>query len=140
MRIVVTVFNPLIAFLALAIVPINDNTDNLDALLSFMGDVAGGYWLSLLIGIDAAPVLSGAVLTCFVGVGGLMQRMALDRILPKFMLKKNKRGSCYTIYLLFFELCTSILFLTKGDLAKLAGVYTIAFLSVMVLSALETFC
>ncbi len=133
MWIVVTVFNPLVAFLALAILPIDTVVSNQESLLSHMGNIAGGNWLSLLVAVDAALVLSGAVLTSFVGVGGLMERMALDRILPKFMMKKNKRGSSYIIFIFFFILCTSILLVTEGDLAKLAGVYTIAFLSVMVL-------
>ncbi|CAH8281789.1 amino acid transporter [Mariniflexile fucanivorans] len=133
MWIVVTVFNPLIAFLALAIIPIHTVVANQDALLSVLGETASGNWLSLLIGIDASLVLSGAVLTSFVGVGGLMKRMALDRILPKQLLIKNKKGSNYLIYSLFFILCVSILLITQGDLAKLAGIYTIAFLSVMML-------
>ena len=133
MWIVVTVFNPLIAFLALALIPISTLVDYRDALLSVMGSTAGGHWLSLLIGIDASLVLSGAVLTSFVGVGGLMKRMALDRILPKFLLKRTRNGSNYLIFIAFFVLCVSILLVTKGDLAKLAGVYTIAFLSVMIL-------
>ena len=133
MWIVVAVFNPLIAFLALAIIPVSTVVDYRDALLSVMGSTAGGNWLSLLIGIDAALVLSGAVLTSFVGVGGLMKRMALDRILPKFLLITNRKGSNYLIFIVFFALCVSILLVTKGDLAKLAGVYTIAFLSVMIL-------
>lgn len=133
MWIVVTVFNPLIAFLALAIIPVSTVVAYRDALLSVMGSTAGGNWLSLLIGIDAALVLSGAVLTSFVGVGGLMKRMALDRILPKFLLITNGKGSNYLIFIVFFTLCVSILLVTKGDLAKLAGVYTIAFLSVMIL-------
>ena len=133
MWIVVSIFNPLIAFLALALIPIDTVGDNQEALLSLMGGISGGNWLSFMIGLDAALVLSGAVLTSFVGVGGLMERMALDRILPNFLLKKNVRHSSYVIYILFFVLCTSILLVTAGDLAKLAGVYTIAFLSVMVL-------
>lgn len=133
MWIVVTVFNPLIAFLALCIIPISTVVENQDALLSIMGKTVSGNWLSLLIGIDAALVLSGAVLTSFVGVGGLMKRMALDRILPKVLLKQTKKGSNYFIFILFFGLCVSILLITQGDLAKLAGVYTIAFLSVMIL-------
>ncbi|MGB8703387.1 MAG: APC family permease, partial [Gillisia sp.] len=139
MWIVVSIFNPLIAFLALALIPMDVVNNNQDALLSFLGNISGGNWLSLLIGIDAALVLSGAVLTSFVGVGGLMERMALDRILPNFLLKKNSRNSSYLIYILFFILCTSILFVTQGDLAKLAGVYTIAFLSVMVLFGIGNF-
>ncbi len=133
MWIVVSIFNPLIAFLALALMPMDVAAENQDALLTYLGNISGGSWLSLLIGIDAALVLSGAVLTSFVGVGGLMERMALDRVLPNFLLIKNKKNSSYLIYIVFFVLCTSILLVTKGDLASLAGVYTIAFLSVMVL-------
>ena len=136
MWIVVSVFNPLIAFLALAIIPMDLVDGNQDALLSFLGETSGGNWLSFLVSIDAALVLSGAVLTSFVGVGGLMERMALDRILPRLLLKKNSRNSSYFIYILFFVLCTSILFVTGGDLAELAGVYTIAFLTVMALFGL----
>lgn len=133
MWIVVSIFNPLIAFLALAILPMHQITENQESLLSLMGNISGGNWLSYVVGIDAALVLSGAVLTSFVGVGGLMERMSLDRILPNVLLKKNRRGSSYIIFLVFFILCVSVLMVTEGDLAKLAGVYTIAFLSVMVL-------
>ncbi len=139
MWIVVSIFNPLIAFLALALIPMEVVNNNQEALLSFLGNISGGSWLSFMVGLDAALVLSGAVLTSFVGVGGLMERMALDRILPSILLTKNKRKSSYYIYILFFILCTSILFVTGGDLAKLAGVYTIAFLSVMVLFGLGNF-
>lgn len=133
MWIVVSIFNPLLAFLALVILPMATVDNNQDALLSLMGELSGGNWLALLVGVDAALVLSGAVLTSYVGVGGLMERMALDGILPSFLLKKNKNSSPYWIFILFFGLCTSILFITHGELAKLAGVYTIAFLSVMIL-------
>jgi amino acid transporter len=133
MWIVVSIFNPLIAFLALAILPIEVAGENQEALLSYMGQISGGNWLGVLIGIDAALVLSGAVLTSFVGVGGLMERMALDRILPNYLLIRNKKKSPYIIFIVFFVLCASILVVTGGDLASLAGVYTIAFLSVMIL-------
>ena len=139
MWIVVSIFNPLIAFLALALIPMEVVNNNQEALLSFLGKISGGNWLSLLVGIDAALVLSGAVLTSFVGVGGLMERMALDRILPSVLLKKNKNKSSYLIYILFFILCISILLVTGGELAKLAGVYTIAFLSVMALFGIGNF-
>lgn len=133
MWVIVTVFNPLLAFLALAIIPLTTINANEETLLSFMGNMTGGNVLLLLVSVDAALVLSGAVLTSFVGVGGLVERMALDRILPHVLLKKNKRGSSYLIYAVFFVLCVSILLITQGDLESLAGVYTIAFLSVMAL-------
>ena len=133
MWIVVSVFNPLIAFLALGLLPQEVIHNNQEAMLSFLGETSGGKWLGWLVGIDASLVLSGAVLTSYVGVGGLMERMALDRILPSFLLKRNKKKSPYMIFILFFALCTSILLVTMGDLKAMAGVYTIAFLSVMVL-------
>jgi hypothetical protein len=98
-----------------------------------MGDLTGGNWLLYVVSIDAALVLSGAVLTSYVGVGGLVERMALDRILPKKILVKNKRGSSFLIFIAFFLLSVSVLLITEGNLEKLAGVYTIAFLGVMVL-------
>ncbi|GAA4296740.1 APC family permease [Aestuariibaculum suncheonense] len=133
MWIIVTVFNPLLAFLALSIIPLATISHKEDTLLSFMGHLTGGNWLLYLVSIDAALVLSGAVLTSYVGVGGLVERMALDRILPKVLLTKNKRGSSYLIFIAFFLLSTSILMITQGDLESLAGIYTIAFLCVMIL-------
>lgn len=131
MWIVVSVVNPLIAFLAIAALPMIEIGEHKETLLSHMGEMAGGSWLSYIISIDAVLVLSGAVLTSFVGVSGLMKRMALDRILPHFFLKENKRNSNYRILIGFFILCFSILVITGGELEPLAGVYTISFLSVM---------
>ena len=139
MWILVTVFNPLLAFLALAIVPMATIDIHEETLLSFMGEVSGGGWLSTIISVDAALVLSGAVLTSYVGVTGLVERMSLDRILPKFLVKKNRKGSSYFIPMVFFGLCVSILIITNADLPALAGVYTIAFLSVMVLFGIGNF-
>lgn len=139
MWVVVSIFNPLMAFLALSLVPIPLVADHKETLLSYMGEISGGSWLSTLISVDAALVLSGAVLTSFVGVTGLVERMTLDRILPQFMLRKNKRGSSFRIPILFFLLCVSVLLITKGELDALAGVYTIAFLSVMTLFGFGNF-
>ncbi len=139
MWVIVSVFNPLMAFLALALIPIPAVAGHKETLLSYMGELSGGGWLSNLISIDAALVLSGAVLTSFVGVMGLVERMTLDRIMPQFLLKKNRRGSSYRIAIMFFLLCVSILLITKGELGALAGVYTIAFLLVMTLFGLGNF-
>ncbi|PTX18241.1 amino acid/polyamine/organocation transporter (APC superfamily) [Pontibacter mucosus] len=136
MWLAVTIFNPLTAFLAVAIIPIAASVENQTALLAYLGEVAGGSWLAVLISVDAALVLSGAVLTSYVGMTGLVQRMTLDRCLPQFLLKMNKRGSAYLIMISFFLLCVSILFITRGDIGALAGVYTISFLSVMALFGL----
>ena len=131
MWIIVTIFNPLIALLALSIMPIGEVDQHQQSLLAFMGERAGGQWLSWLVSVDAILVLSGAVLTSFVGVSGLMKRMTLDRIFPQFLLKENKQQAPYFILLLFFLLCVAILLSTAGELTTLAGVYTISFLAVM---------
>jgi len=104
--------------------------------LSHLGEISGGNWVAILISIDAVLVLSGAVLTSFVGVSGLLERMTLDRILPLYFLKKNKRGSSHRIIILFLLLNISVLFITHGKVTILAGVYTISFLSVMALFAI----
>ena len=131
MWIAVSVFNPLMAFLALAVVPIPEVELHEAHLLSYMGHITGGNWLAGLISIDAVLVLSGAVLTSFVGVTGLIERMTLDRVLPAYFLRKNRRGSSYRIIILFYLLSISILLITQGRVHALAGVYTISFLSVM---------
>ncbi len=134
MWIVVSIINPLMAFLAISLVPIPEiKTSHSATLLSHMGMLSAGNWLSMLVSVDAVLVLSGAVLTSFIGVSGLLERMTLDRILPQFFLKKNKKGSSYRIILLFLALSISVLLITHGKVEVLAGVYTISFLSVMFL-------
>jgi amino acid transporter len=136
MWVAVTVFNPGIALLALALVPIRHVSANQEALLAHLGNLSGGIWLANLISVDAALVLSGAVLTSFVGVNGLVRRMTLDRCLPQSLLKSNRRGTTHRIIASFFILSVSVLLITRGELKALAAVYTISFLSVMVLFGL----
>ncbi len=136
MWVAVTVFNPGMALLALALVPISQVGNHQEALLAHMGNLSGGLWLSRLISVDAALVLSGAVLTSYVGVNGLVHRMTLDRCLPQFFLKKNRRGTTHRIIIAFFILAVSVLMITEGELKALAGVYTISFLAVMALFGL----
>ena len=131
MWILVMIINPVIALLAVCIVPLDVVPGHEAAFLSFMGTQTAGSWLALIVSLDAALVLSGAVLTAFIGVNGLMKRMTLDRIFPQALLKENSRGSSPRILIVFYILCFSILFITAGELAPLAGVYTISFLSVM---------
>lgn len=127
----VVIINPLIAIVAVSIIPLDDVAGHESAFLSYMATKTGGTWLAAVISVDAALVLSGAVLTAFIGVNGLMKRMTLDRIFPQGLLKENKRGSTPGILIVFYLLCFSVLFITAGEIAPLAGVYTISFLSVM---------
>jgi len=135
MWIAVTVFNPTMAFLALALVPMAEVEAHSLDLLAYMGETSygGGKWLAYVISVDAVLVLSGAVLTSFVGVNGLVKRMTLDRVLPQALLKTNTRGTTHRIIIGFFLLAVSVHFITGGEITILAGVYTLSFLSVMAL-------
>jgi amino acid transporter len=132
MWVAVSVINPLMALSAVAVLPLTDVAVNQEALLSYLGDITAGPWLRTFISIDAVLVLSGALLTSYVGVNGLIKRMTLDRILPQFLLKENAKGSSPRILILFYLLCLSVLMITQGQLGPLAGVYTISFLLVMI--------
>jgi amino acid transporter len=136
MLIAVAVINPLTSILSLNMLPIDQIVVNKENLLSHMALMMGGQGFRTMLVIDAALVLAGAVLTSFVGVTGLVQRMALDQCLPQFLLKKNRRGTSHRIIIIFFLLCSSILIVTGGSLLSLAGVYTISFLGVMTLFGL----
>ncbi|MFC1759163.1 APC family permease [Planctomycetota bacterium] len=139
----VSIFNPAMAFLAIALIPIDDiqiddayETQLLAVMgLKSLGGKTAGHVFSYLISIDAVMVLSGAVLTSFVGVNGLVGRMTLDRCLPQWLMKTNSRGTTHRILIAFFVLCVSVQFITKGGIKQLAGVYTISFLTVMALFA-----
>ena len=135
MWVAVSVFNPTMALLALALVPVVGVDEHREALLAHMGGQAGGQWLSWLVSVDATLVLSGAVLTSYVGVNGLVRRMTLDRCLPQFLLKTNRRGTTHRIIIIFFLLTVSVLLITDAKIEALAGVYTLSFLAVMALFA-----
>jgi hypothetical protein len=111
-----------------------------------MAQISAGRWLATAVSIDAVLVLSGAVLTAYVGVTGLVRRMALDRCLPQLLLRENRmRRTNHWIILGFFATCWSIVMITRVvhpetgqatlDIGILAGVYTISFLGVMALFA-----
>lgn len=128
---IVSFFNPVLALLILFVIPLAEVGVHKESLLAYLGQSTGGIWLAYLISVDAVLVLCGAVLTSFVGVSGLLNRITLDRILPNYFLKQNRRGSNYRIILVFLLLCLSVLYVTKGNLETLAGVYTFSFLTVM---------
>ncbi|MBW2522877.1 MAG: APC family permease [Deltaproteobacteria bacterium] len=138
MWIAVAIFNPLISVLAMGLIPLSEVEPHKGDFLAHMGVVAtgGSSWLQRWVSIDAVLVLSGAVLTAYVGVTGLIRRMALDRCLPQFLLRENRlRRTNHWIILSFFALCCSIVWITRcrrhpvtggcgtegGDLAQMSG-------------------
>jgi len=128
----VAVLNPLIGFLALAVMPVSEMYNYNSNLLGPMAQIVGGDAFQTFICIDGVLVLAGSVLTAYVGIGGLLRRMALDRILPSALLARNScRGTHHWIILAFFGVCSSLLLALNGNVMMLGSVYNIAFLSVM---------
>lgn len=129
-------FNTSISVLALGLLKLGEFAAHQETLLAEMGARSLGGWFHSWVGVNAVLVLSGAVLTSYVGVTGLVRRMALDRCLPQLLLSENRaRRTPHWIPISFFLICVSILLITQGDVATLAGVYTISFLGVMALFA-----
>lgn len=136
MLIGIIIFNPLIAFICLNISPLNEIQANSNFLLAEEAKIIGGQSFQYLVVFDAFLVLCGAVLTSFIGVSGLTNRMALDEALPLWFSKKNRKGAHPRIIITFLLFSISILILTNGELSSLAGVYALSFLAVMSMFAL----
>ncbi|MBP9700664.1 APC family permease [Candidatus Woesebacteria bacterium] len=134
----VVLFNPLITIVVLQSLDLNTIAQVKDFVLADSALQIGGVGLKYLIVADAFLVLSGAVLASFVGASGLLYRMTLDHCLPSTILLpklRSRNQNTTRIIIAFALLCLSILFVTKGALLSLAGVYTISFLGVMTLFA-----
>jgi amino acid transporter len=126
----VATFNPVLSFLSLGTLPMSQIVANPNSLLASMGDAAlnaaPGHpsWLSILVSVDGCLVLACAVLTSYVGVTGLIRRMALDRCLPQFLLQTNRvRGTNHWIILTFFVATSSLYWIVGGDVTTLEGKY-----------------
>ena len=63
-------FNPLIAVLAMAVMPMDVMYANSNNLLAAMAKTVGGEPLQAFLCVDGAIVLAGSVLTAYVGVMG----------------------------------------------------------------------
>ena len=128
----VAFFNPVLGLLSMAVLPLNEIYQYPLNLLGPVAKRCGGDGLEAFIVADGVMVLCGSVLTGYVGVVGLVRRMAMDRCLPSFLLKTNKvRGTNHYIIVGFFLLAASLVTLLNGDVQMLGSVYNIAFLSVM---------
>ena len=135
-RLLVGFFNPALGLVCMFVLPLDDIYNHSGDLLAAMGNVVGGQGFRTFICVDSVMVLCGAVLTSYVGITGLVRRLAQDKVLPQFLLHTNTRGSNHWIVLCFFVLASS-LFLAIFDpnnptaINVFGGVYALAFLCVM---------
>ena len=129
--------NPTMILLAVGTTDLATIVSNPNNILSVIGQRVGGQWLSWMVSIDAVLVLSGGVLTAYVGVTGLIKQLAHDRCLPRFLTIRNDTFQTnHWIILSFFLLCTTLYLVTSGDVTILSGVFSLAFLMVLLSFAL----
>ncbi|KAG7399378.1 hypothetical protein PHYBOEH_009043 [Phytophthora boehmeriae] len=132
----VTFFNVGLGIGILAVLPLEELYEHEDALLAAVGRKAVGSWFEAWICVDAFIVLSGAVLTSYVGIVGLVRRLSNDRVLPAFLAKTNKiRGTNHYIIGAYFLLSASLVLILNADASTVNGVYTYSFLGLMALFA-----
>ena len=133
----VVIVNPIITTLSLGVLDLPTIMSSTNNILSVVGGRAGGDWLRKLVALDAIVVLSGGVLTSYVGVTGLIKQLASDRCLPSFLLHKNALfGSHHWIVAGFCVLTITLYSMTDGNVVILSGVFAVAFLLVLIMFAL----
>jgi len=139
MWISVSFINICLPTLAICIIPMDELVGEKSSYaVAIVAERVGGSLLRDIVAIDALLVLSGSVLTSYVGVCGLFQRMAGDRCLPQFFAQLNDwRGTPHYTIISFFAVCASMCILLNGNITQLAAIYSISFLLVM---ALFAFC
>ncbi|CAI5715787.1 unnamed protein product [Peronospora effusa] len=131
----VTFFNIGLSIGILAVLPLEGDNGiykSSDDLLAMVSRESVGSWFETWISIDAFIVLSGAVLTSYVGICGLVRRLSTDRVLPAFLAKTNKaRGTNHYIIGIYFLLSASLVLILNADASTVNGVYTYSFLGLM---------
>ncbi|KAF0539155.1 AAAP amino acid permease [Gigaspora margarita] len=130
MWVLVVIFNAPISFLSTAIMPLSTFKVHQNDIISTLGDYAAGNWLKIFVTVDAVIVLGAGVLTAFVGVSGLIYRMACDHILPQFLRNRNRFTKTYHwIILSFLIFCITLFVIVSGNITSLSGMFVVAFLS-----------
>ncbi|KAI8343476.1 amino acid permease-domain-containing protein [Chlamydoabsidia padenii] len=133
------ILNPPMTFLVTVLVPISVVEQNAASAISLLAEYAtpGQEWLRMWVMVDAVIVLSAVVLTGMIGAVGLITRLASDRIITSFFLKRNRfTGSYHYAIIVFLALNVILCCIVQGDAASLSGVFAVAFLGVLTMYAL----
>lgn len=134
-------YNPMISLVAMMVLPLDTIYEHSGDMLAIMADKLGGERFRAAVCVDATIILCGAVLTSFIGIAGLLRRLAADSILPQALAIEDSRGTPSVAIIVFLVLSLS-LFLAIYDpsnehaIEDFGGVYAIAFLSVLVCFAM----
>lgn len=132
MCILYTLYTPGLALLTICTTPLSIFQSHPESVLAETALIVGGYWLNTLIVVDACVVLIGGVLTAFVGVSGIVERMVHDRYLPHFLSHKMQCTNVSDRIIVGFAiLCILLYLMVAGNQTILGGMFAISFLTVM---------
>lgn len=129
-------FNPVISVVSMMVLPMDVIYDHPSDMLAVMADYLGGKVFKTFLCIDAVMVLCGGVLTAIVGVTGLIDRLAKDKVVPEQLALISSWGASYVAIIAFSIFCIT-LFLAIFDpedptgIDRFGGVFAISFLSVL---------
>jgi len=130
-------FNIALSCLNLCVLPLygpSGTIENNNVVLALMARLTLGRWFEIWVTIDGFIVLSGSVLTSYVGITGLVRRMASDRVMPEFLLHQNAwRGTNHFIIFGYFGIASSLVLILDADIVMLSSVYSYAFLGLLIL-------
>ncbi|TPX39789.1 hypothetical protein SeMB42_g01161 [Synchytrium endobioticum] len=130
------VFPPLLTFLALCILPLSIISANPSITLTNMALVMAGPF-GIIVSVDSILILSGGVLTAFVGMHGLAYHLTGDGLLPRVSRKQFCSMKGYPVVSMgFFAICCALFFIARGDITILSLVFAMSFLMVLLISAL----
>ena len=135
-RLSVGVMNPLLGVASLLVLPMDTILLHPSDLLSVIAKESGGSSWEFIICVDAVLILCGAVLTAYIGMGGLMARLARDKIFPAVLAQLSRTGAPY-VSTISFGVGAVALFLIiynptdPSAIQNFGGVYSISFLSVL---------
>ena len=135
-RLLVGIFNPLISIVSMMVLPLDVIYEHPSDMLAVMAQHLGGETFRTILCVNAVMVLCGGVLTAFVGVTGLIERLAKDKVLPESLSAISSWGSSY-IAILSFSIGSIALILCifnpkdSTGINRFGGVFAISFLSVL---------
>ncbi|CAL1697827.1 unnamed protein product [Somion occarium] len=108
----------------LALVPLETILSGAN-VLSALASVAAGKWLRIWVVVDAVVVLCGGVLT---------DRLARDRLLPRFFLRRLTWTHAPFVSIVFFALFCCVLYAASGaSLSIVSKMFSLIWLAVMTL-------
>ncbi|KZS91996.1 hypothetical protein SISNIDRAFT_474934 [Sistotremastrum niveocremeum HHB9708] len=125
------VLNGPLMLLVLALIPMDTILSGAN-VLSILAQEASGRWLRTWLVVDALLVLCGGMFTGILSACAVLEKLALDRVLPPLFLKRMPvTGSPYFSILCFTCLCGVIYATTGANLTVSSQMFALSFLAVM---------